>query len=347
MTNRILVGRSFTFWPQELPGLTKLFKHLGIHLSPEWVSEANHKLEAWCLQMCDSAERYIDEPNQSEVNRPVVYGQLREGLRKQEQKQNVEPLSTKATQRVQIASELLDHLSAGHETSSITLTYLFHELAQRPQLQKSLHQEILTLTPVIRLKPTPEAPLQELPDPRSIDSLPLLHAVLMETLRTHPAIPGAQPRLTPMKPTTLGKFSNIPPNVRVSASAYSLHRNPQAFPNPEAFQPERWLESTSLENDSESSSSSNRTRHFWAFSSGGRMCIGSNLAMQQMKLVIVAFLSNFRVELPDENEAAFTKGRGATKPDPVSEDGLRILEQEDAYTAQPVAGRLDLRILTW
>jgi cytochrome P450 len=52
----------------------------------------------------------------------------------------------------------------------------------------------------------------------------------------------------------------------VNMSPYSLHRNAEVFPEPLKFDPERWLgptEQVALMN-----------RWFWAFSSGGRMCIG-------------------------------------------------------------------------
>ena len=118
----------------------------------------------------------------------------------------------------------------------------------------------------------------ELPPPKSIDNLPLLEAIVTETLRLHAPIPGIQPRVTPKPSCSLAGYDNIPAGIRVNAQAYSLHRNPQVFPDPESWQPKRWLkEENSLEELEE------RRRWFWAFGSGGRMCVGSNLALQGMR----------------------------------------------------------------
>jgi cytochrome P450 len=111
-----------------------------------------------------------------------------------------------------------------------------------------------------------------MPSPQDIDSLPILHAVVMETLRLHPAIPGGQPRSTPSPSCTLAGYANIPGGMRVNAQAYSLHRNEAAFPRPEEWLPERWLGEVEGEYEK-------KERWFWAFGSGGRMCIGSNFAM--------------------------------------------------------------------
>jgi unspecific monooxygenase len=115
-----------------------------------------------------------------------------------------------------------------------------------------------------------------LPLSRSIDSLPLLDAILMETLRLRPSVPGSQPRIAPpsepSSPISICGYTNIPAGTRVSAQAYSLHRNTEVFPEPELWKPERWLDANQFEKDE-------MMRWFWAFGSGGRMCIGNHLAV--------------------------------------------------------------------
>ena len=314
-----------TFIPQELPDLCKALAIFGINLSPKFVADANRQLEEWCLQMCDAAERQLEKEKSSEAedihpeNMPVVYGQLKKSLDAESRTLSSETQPNHA-QRLIIASEMLDQLAAGQETSDITLTYLFHELAQRPSLQETLRTEALNLFPPLTL--TSDGTL---PTAKSLDALPLLHAVLMETLRLHTAIPGPQPRITPPGGTTLGPYTNIPGGVRVSASAYSLHRNSSVFPDPESFHPDRWLPATTAQTPEEEESRAEQHRWFWAFGSGGRMCIGSNLAMQEMKLIAAAVVSNFRVEVVDD-------------------EGI---EQEDSYTSQPRSGRLMLRFERW
>lgn len=65
---------------------------------------------------------------------------------------------------------------------------------------------------------------------------PVLHAIVMETLRLHAAMPGGQPRVTPAN-AKLGppdaEIHGLPADVHVVSYAHSLHRNPDIFPEPE------------------------------------------------------------------------------------------------------------------
>lgn len=262
------------FWPQELPGITSLLAKIGIRMVPRSVDTANQEVEDWCLRMCKLAEKSSEEvatkrpPEETAYTPPVVYKQLSQSMTTASRKSSTSDSSSQG-QDLFVASEILDQNIAGFETSGITLTYLYHELSQRPLLQSSLRTELLSLSPPVIHPSTSHA----LPSPRSIDALPLLHAILMETLRLHGAIPGPQPRVTPSTPTSLAGSKPLPGGVRVSAQPYSLHRNAEVFPDPESWIPERWLEADKERKDE-------MMRWFWAFGSGGRMCIGSNFAMQ-------------------------------------------------------------------
>ena len=355
--------KAYTFWPQEMPRLNDFFSNLGIHLSPEWVANANHDLEEWTLDHCDISEDTLrrceegdDTDIKSDLHYPVIYGQLRAQLKRESSKSNAVPLSKAAPHRIQIASELLDHLSAGHETSSITLTFLFYELSLRPSLQRRLQTELKTIQDPVRLQHIDSEEedhrtgQSQFPIPAQLDSLPLLHAILMETLRLHQAIPGPQPRVTPrtQSGTRIGNVNNIPDGIRVSSNAFCLHRNPDVFPQPEVWLPERWLRDPKKDSDKEEARVKEMHRWFWAFGSGGRMCIGSNLAMLQMKIIIAAILC-FRLELASLDEermptdaylGAWTDGQNQVEPLP----NAPILDQEDAYTAQPLAKRVMLKV---
>ncbi len=238
---------------------------------------AGGEVERWCLAMCEAAEEslHLEKANNgSPATQPVVYGRLSQSLGVSSKKPDFK------SSLMTIASEMLDHLVAGHETSGITLTYFMHELSKRPGLQDRLRSELLTLDPPVR--PSMDYPASSgkkkcLPTPRSIDSLPLLDSLLQETLRLYAAAPAIQPRRTPFSPcgTTIEGYSNIPGGVRVSANAYTLHRNPEVFPEPLKWVPERWMDPTEGNREE-------MKRWFWAFGSGGRMCLGSNFAIQSI-----------------------------------------------------------------
>jgi cytochrome P450 len=262
--------RPYEFYSQEVPGLMRLTEKLGWPIVPRSVDDANNEIEAWAMRKCDDANSYLDALP-SPGAEPIVYKQLKTSIEKSQAK--FPETGTADLTRREIASEMLDQLGAGHETSAIALTYLYWEMSRHRDLQRKLRDELLSLEPQI-IWPPDAAEKFELPSTKSVDSLPLLHAIIMETLRLHAPIPGIEPRVTPAGGCTLAGYADIPANVRVSAMPYALHRNEEVFPDPERWNVDRWLQ------PADSPELKEMLRWFWAFGSGGRMCIGSNLAMQ-------------------------------------------------------------------
>ncbi|PGH16978.1 hypothetical protein AJ79_01362 [Helicocarpus griseus UAMH5409] len=264
--------KPFEFYHQEVPNIMAWAKILNLPLIPKWCDKANQEMEDWGLEMCDNADRFLSSTDPA--CEPVVYKQIKQSMLKQLPKDDLEAnKDLLKQQRLEIACEMYDHLTAGHETSAVALTYLYWELSKHPDLQVELRKELGTLSPRIAVPMEPDLTL-ELPSPKTIDALPLLNAIVLETLRLHAPIPGIQPRVTPTPSTSLAGYDNIPPNTRVNAQAYSLHQNSDVFPEPVSFLPKRWLK------PKDSPELENMRRWFWAFGSGGRMCVGSNLALQ-------------------------------------------------------------------
>ncbi|KAJ5374094.1 hypothetical protein N7517_006100 [Penicillium concentricum] len=300
--------KPFEFYAQEVPYLDGWLRRIGLRVIPKYCDEANAMLDSWALDLCDRAEQIISatEPGIE----PTVYKQLKQSLDKHSTK-NGEAEPDKAQERLDIACEMYDQLTAGFETSAVGLTYLFWQLSRHPEVQNKLREELVTLSPPISYPKT-----ADLPPAKSIDNLPLLEAIVTETLRLHAPIPGIQPRVTPYPSCTLAGYADIPPNTRVNAQAYSLHRNPDVFPDPEIWQPKRWLEAENSAADLEE-----KRRWFWAFGSGGRMCVGSNLALQEMKLAVAAIYTNFRTTIVNDDD----------------------IEAIDAYTIKPTGDKLILK----
>ncbi|KAH7093082.1 cytochrome P450 monooxygenase-like protein [Paraphoma chrysanthemicola] len=249
--------RSYNFWPQEFPELTSFFeKRLGYRIVPKWVDEANEQIEKWTRGMCEGAGRVVAAGTPQPADTPTVYQQLHTVLHKEVKKGAVERNAIDAL----IASEVLDHLAAGFDTSAITLTYVVHELSRHKQVQSRLQSELRTLSPQL----VPEFS-SKLPDPKAVDALLYLHAVVWETLRLHSAIPGPQPRFTPPQGCHLGpeeKPYYVPGGVRVSASAGLLHANEEVYERASEWRPERWLDMESL---GEEKRKDMESRWFWAF----------------------------------------------------------------------------------
>jgi len=245
--------RPFSFWAQELPAFAAFLETwLGLRMTPKWVDDANRQIEKWTTDMCDAAEEVVKDGVARPEHLPVVYQHISHALAHDTGKEATLP-------KEMVASEVLDHLAAGFDTSSITLVYVVHQLSKNKAVQEGLHKELLALaTPL-----TPSSsPL--LPDPKTLDELPLLHAILWETLRLHPAIPGPQPRFTPPQGCHLGPDATyfVPGGVRVSASAGLLHRNEDVYERADEWRPERWLQLERLDAEKRKDM---ETRWFWAF----------------------------------------------------------------------------------
>jgi cytochrome P450 len=286
------VRKTYPYFTQELPRTTRFLKYFRINLVPLWVDDANRELEAWTKARCDATIEYLQTSAADEkdiANEPVVMKALLSGMEKEGRTKGNDSVLTNTLLKepdLSIASEMIDQLAAGHETSAITLTYLAWELSRDTYLQDALRAELLTLSPNMLLSSSNTG--RNIPNSKDLDTLPILHAVVMETLRLHAAIPGGQPRMTPYPSCILGSY-HIPGGVRVGAQAHSVHRNPNIYPDPEKFDYTRWMDDR---NGYTEEQRKERDRWFWAFGSGGRMCIGSNFAMHGRRSVLSRNLSH-------------------------------------------------------
>jgi cytochrome P450 len=191
------------------------------------------------------------------------------------------------------ASEMFDHMLAGLETTGITLTYLMYELSRRPELQHQFREEIVSVLANKTSNPSGDEILLSTLD---VENLPFLNALVQETLRLYAAAPALQPRIVPSEGCTIeGHF--IPGGMTVGSAAYVLHRDSLVFPNPFNFEPKRWIDSDVT---GKGRGNEEMRRHFWAFGSGGRMCIGNNFALMLIKTVAVAVYGSFETWVVDD-----------------------------------------------
>ena len=107
-------------------------------------------------------------------------------------------------------------LVAGHETTASQLAWAFERLAREPAVVARIAAEI---------------------DAGESDEY--LNATINEILRHRPVLPNAEPRLT-KRPITIGGFE-YPAGVSLLASAFLVHHDPEIYPEPDAFRPERFV----------------------------------------------------------------------------------------------------------
>jgi cytochrome P450 len=192
----------------------------------------------------------------------------------------VERLTNKefSLQPMQVAAECKDHMAAGIDTTGDGLCFLMWELSQPQHLpfQRRLQQELLANS----------APDD---DSRVLDSLPYMDAVVKEALRISPPIPMSLPRYVPPGGRTIDDYF-VPEGTIVSCQPYSVHRlNTDVFPEPDRFNPDRWLESDGV---------NERNRLFFAFATGGRGCTGKKYVSQHHILPIYLFFFSLHMSMP-------------------------------------------------
>lgn len=158
-----------------------------------------------------------------------------------------------------IASECADHLDGGIDTTSDTLMFAIWSLSrpEHKKFQKRLINEVQSLS-------EDQLNADGIPRAEVADKLEYVDAVIKETLRLFAPLPASEPRSLPEDITIDGQL--IPARTVVSISPYILHRNADVFSDPLTFNPDRWLDP--------SQDATKMKKLFWAFSSGGRMCIG-------------------------------------------------------------------------
>ena len=131
-------------------------------------------------------------------------------------------------------SEARGYIVAGSDTTAVTLTYLVYAVCQDSRIRDKLVSELISLP-------------DNLTD-RHARNLPYLNQVINETLRLYTAVPGVLPRVVPEEGAQLAGF-NLPRGTIVSTQAYSMHRDPNIFPDPLTFNPERWASPTKAMKD--------------------------------------------------------------------------------------------------
>lgn len=119
-----------------------------------------------------------------------------------------------------IAKEAVNLTIAGSDTTGVTLTYLVWAVLRHPDLQARLEAEVRTL-----------------PDDfaeADVETLPLLNAVIDETLRLYGAAPGSLPREVPLGGRVLCGF-HLPAATVVNTQAHTLHRDSILYADPERY----------------------------------------------------------------------------------------------------------------
>ena len=163
----------------------------------------------------------------------------------------------------ELHDEIVTLLLAGHETTASAIVWVLYWVHYLPEVQQKLRAELDTLGPE--------------PDPIAITQLPYLTAVCQEALRIYPITPTTFIRAL-REPMTIEGY-HFKAGTALMPATYIIHQRPDIYPEPTKFRPERFLERQFAPYE------------FLPFGGGHRYCIGSALAMMELKLSIATLLT--------------------------------------------------------
>lgn len=187
-----------------------------------------------------------------------------------------------------VTADMLDaqsmvFLTAGFETTANTLGSMIYLLATHAEAQDKVIEEIIDTIGSDEITYD------------NIASLNYLEACIMETLRMYPPVPEA------MRTCTKSCVVNgipIEKGTLIQIPIYPAHYSPEFFPDPEKFQPERFLK----ENQED------LVPYTWRpFGSGNRVCIGQRFALLEIKIFMAKFLTKFKLIKTDKTRMNLRK----------------------------------------
>ena len=173
----------------------------------------------------------------------------------------------------QLRDEVMTMFLAGHETTAMALTWTLYLLATHPDVESRLRAEVRTALG--------DRPVTIADFPR----LSYLHCVLKESMRLYPPAPVLSRRA--INADCLDGY-HIPKDASVLISPFISHRNPEFFPNPDAFDPERFREDRAKKLP---------RMAYIPFGVGQRKCMGESFAMMEAQLVLATIVQHVSLTL--------------------------------------------------
>uniref|UniRef100_K3X3A6 Cytochrome P450 n=1 Tax=Globisporangium ultimum (strain ATCC 200006 / CBS 805.95 / DAOM BR144) TaxID=431595 RepID=K3X3A6_GLOUD len=179
---------------------------------------------------------------------------------------------------------VVNFLIAGRDTTAQALSWFFYCLSQHPDVEHKIRAELAAKLPELMRGAIAHPSMEQ------VNQLPYLEAALRETLRLYPSVPANIKHAT--KDTLFHDGTFIRQNEGAVISSYVLARMTHVWGHDaKEYRPERWLDAKSGRLVSESAFKFN------TFHAGPRMCLGMNLAMMEMKIVVAMVVARFHLAL--------------------------------------------------
>jgi cytochrome P450 len=177
----------------------------------------------------------------------------------------------------QVVDHMIFLMMAAHDTITSSATSLVWLLAKHPEWQDRLRAELLAVT-------GGEGRALAYDDMGKVD---LTEMAFKESLRLIPPVPSIPRRA--LKDFSFGGY-RIPAGTGVGISPSAVHMMPEYWPNPETFDPHRFLPEAVAA----------RHKYAWVpFGGGAHMCLGLHFAYMQIKVLMAQILTRYRIEIAE------------------------------------------------
>ncbi|XP_029175227.1 cytochrome P450 6a2-like [Nylanderia fulva] len=184
-----------------------------------------------------------------------------------------------------ITSQAFVFFIVGFETSSTTISNALYELALNQDIQDKLREEI----DEEYIKNGSNLIYE------NVKKMNYLDKVFKETLRKYP--PATVLKRQSMSSYTFeGTNVSIPKDQKVWIPIFAIHRDPNIYPKPDIFDPERFADEVVQ---------TRHAMHFLPFGDGPRNCIGARFAIHQTKIGLIKVLRNYKVETCDKTQIPY------------------------------------------
>ena len=173
----------------------------------------------------------------------------------------------------EVRDQVVTIFMAGHETTSLALSWTWYLLSQHPAVEEKLHRELADVLG------------GRTPRNEDIANLRYTRMVIEESMRLYP--PAHTTGRQPIKPDEI-LGHRIPAGAEVLIMPWLIHRKPQLWEDPERFDPERFAPERAAE----------RPRFAYIpFGAGPRICIGAAFAMTEAILILATIAQRYRLRL--------------------------------------------------
>ncbi|OHF00745.1 hypothetical protein CORC01_04062 [Colletotrichum orchidophilum] len=178
-------------------------------------------------------------------------------------------------------SEAKENLGPGTDTTSASFAHILFALSWNPTFQQKLYQDLAS-----RGFPT---------DMNTLESIPRLKACVKEGIRWAGASVAMLPRVVPKGGVELcGKF--VPEGTIITSSPVWYLRDKYAYPNPELFNPYRWIDESGMS----ATEDALRDKFYIPFSKGANTCIANHFSYLELYLSVTKMVVNFEIAPADE-----------------------------------------------